>query len=168
VIGGGDYAADRLIPDAIRALSAGSRPELRNPNAVRPWQHVLEPLSGYLLLAQKLAGDPKAFAKGWNFGPSLEDVASVATVVGQLAKHWGQSGDFDAQAGDHPHEAELLTLDSAMATRELGWKPRLTLSSAVEWTAAWYRAQLAGADAAQLCLDQIGRYVAADAIQAAA
>ena len=168
VIGGGDYAADRLIPDAVRALSAGHRPELRNPTAVRPWQHVLEPLSGYLLLAQKLAGDPKQFAKGWNFGPSLEDVASVATVVGQLSKHWGQPGDFDAQAGDHPHEAELLTLDSAMAIRELGWSPRLALASAVEWTAEWYRAQLAGGDAAQLCLDQIGRYVGAEAIQAAA
>jgi CDP-glucose 4,6-dehydratase len=168
VIGGGDYAADRLIPDAVRALSAGARPELRNPTAVRPWQHVLEPLSGYVLLAQKLAGDPKAFAKGWNFGPSLEDVASVATVVGQLAKHWGQPGNFAAQAGDHPHEAELLTLDSAMAIRELGWNPRLTLATAVEWTAEWYRAQLAGADAAKLCLDQIGRYVGAEPIKAAA
>ena len=168
VIGGGDYAADRLIPDAVRALRAARRPELRNPAAVRPWQHVLEPLSGYLLLAQKLAGDPKVFAKAWNFGPSPEDVASVATVVGQLAKHWGQPGDFDAQAGDHPHEAALLTLDSAMAMRELGWRPRLPLGAAVAWTAEWYRSQLAGANAAQLCLDQIARYVAADAIQAAA
>ena len=168
VIGGGDYAADRLIPDAVRALSAGSRPELRNPTAVRPWQHVLEPLSGYLLLAQKLAADPKTFAKGWNFGPSLEDVATVATVVGQLTKHWEQPGDFEAQAGHHPHEAELLTLDSAMAIRELGWNRRLALASAVDWTAEWYRAQLAGADVAELCLNQIGRYVAADPIRAAA
>jgi CDP-glucose 4,6-dehydratase len=168
VIGGGDYAIDRLIPDAVRALSAGCRPELRNPTAVRPWQHVLEPLSGYLLLAEKLAADPKGFAKGWNFGPSADDVASVATVVGQLAKYWGQSGDFSPQAGNHPHEAELLTLDPAMAIRELGWEPRLALASAVEWTAEWYRAQLAGADAAQLCLDQIGRYVGTHAVQAAA
>ena len=168
VIGGGDYAADRLIPDAIRALSAGRRPELRNPTAVRPWQHVLEPLTGYLLLAQKLTDDPKPFAKGWNFGPYVQDVASVATVVGQLAKHWGQPGNFDAQSGVHPHEAEHLTLDSAMAIRELGWKPRLTLATAVEWTARWYRAQLEGADAAGLCLEQIERYVAGDAIRAAA
>ena len=168
VIGGGDYAADRLIPDAVRALGSGCRPELRNPAAVRPWQHVLEPLSGYLLLAQMAAGNPEKYGKGWNFGPSLEDVASVATVVGQLAKHWGQPGDFDVQPGDHPHEAELLTLDSSMAIRELGWSPRLPLSTAVAWTAEWYRAQLAGADAAQLCREQIGRYVSADAIRAAA
>ena len=168
VIGGGDHAADRLIPDAVRALSAGEKPELRNPAAVRPWQHVLEPLSGYCILAEKLAADPKSFAKGWNFGPSADDVASVATVVGQLAKHWGQSGDFSPQPGEHPHEAELLTLDSSMAVRELGWAPRLSLATAVEWTADWYRAQLAGADAGKLCVDQIRRYFATDAIQAAA
>jgi CDP-glucose 4,6-dehydratase len=168
VIGGGDYAADRLIPDAVRALSAGSKPELRNPAAVRPWQHVLEPLNGYCLLAEKLAANPEAFAKGWNFGPPPEDVASVATVVGQLARHWDQPGDFSPQAGDHPHEAEMLTLDSSMAVRELGWAPRLSLGTAVGWTADWYRAQLAGKGAAQLCLDQIRRYFATGAIQAAA
>ena len=168
VIGGGDNAADRLVPDAVRALGAGRSPELRNPTAVRPWQHVLEPLSGYLLLAEKLAADPKAFAKGWNFGPSVEDVASVATVVGQLARHWGQSGDFSRQSGDHPHEAEVLTLDSGMAMRELGWAPRLSLGTAVDWTAEWYRAQLAGGDSAELCLDQIRRYLVADAVRAAA
>ena len=168
VIGGGDYAADRLIPDVIRALQSGRRPELRNPAAVRPWQHVLEPLSGYCMLAERLAADPKAFAKGWNFGPPAQDVASVATVVGQLARCWGAPNDFEPQPGDHPHEAEVLTLDSAMAMRELGWRPRLTLDTAVEWTAEWYRARLAGADAAQSCLDQIRRYFAADAVQAAA
>lgn len=168
VIGGGDYAADRLIPDAVRALSAGATPELRNPSAIRPWQHVLEPLSGYCMLAEKLASDPKQFGKGWNFGPSSEDVASVATVVGQLAATWGRTGDFTPQAGDHPHEAESLSLDSAMALRELGWAPRLSLNTAVEWTADWYRAQSAGAPAAKLCLDQIRRYFATDALRAAA
>lgn len=168
VIGGGDYAADRLIPDVIRALDAGRSPELRNPAAVRPWQHVLEPLSGYCVLAERLAGDPNNFAKGWNFGPPARDVASVATVVGQLARHWGASGDFEPQPGDHPHEAEVLTLDSAMAMRELGWSSRLSLDTAIDWTAEWYRARLAGADAAELCLAQIRRYFAADAVQAAA
>jgi CDP-glucose 4,6-dehydratase len=119
-------------------------------------------------LAQKLAADPERFAKGWNFGPSGEDVASVATVVNQLARHWGQFGDFSPQAGDHPHEAEVLTLDSGMAVRELGWAPRLSLGTAVEWTAEWYRAQLAGENAAELCLAQIRRYFATDAVQAAA
>ena len=168
VIGGGDYSADRLIPDTVRALSAGLKPELRNPTAVRPWQHVLEPLSGYLLLAQKLAADPTSFAKGWNFGPPAEHVASVATIVGRLARYWGHSGDFSQQAGDHPHEAEVLTLDSGMAIRELAWQPRLSLGTAVEWTAEWYRAQLAGRNAAELCLAQIRRYFAAHVVQAAA
>lgn len=168
VIGGGDYAADRLVPDAVRAFSAGRRPELRNPSAVRPWQHVLDPLAGYCLLAERLAADPGGFAKGWNFGPDPDAVATVATVIDQLARSWGAPGDFEQQAGDHPHEAELLTLDSAMAKREIGWSPRLPLATAVEWTAEWYRAQLAGADAARLCLDQIDRYFASSASERAA
>ena len=168
VIGGGDYSADRLIPDVVRALGANLKPELRNPTAVRPWQHVLEPLSGYCLLAQKMAAEPKRFAKAWNFGPSSEDIADVETVVGQFARHWGRKGDFSPQPGDHPHEAHVLTLDSGMARRELGWTPRLSLGAAVEWTAEWYRSQLLGKCAADLCLAQIRRYFASDAIQAAA
>ena len=168
VIGGGDYSADRLIPDVVRALDTGARPELRNPAAVRPWQHVLEPLSGYCLLAQRMAADPKRFAKGWNFGPPPEEMASVGTIVGEMARHWGQSGDFSPQAGNHPHEAEVLTLDSGMARRELGWAPRLSLGTALEWTAQWYLAQLAGQPAADLCLAQIRRYFATDAIRRAA
>jgi CDP-glucose 4,6-dehydratase len=168
VIGGGDYSADRLVPDAVEALKNGRRIELRNPAAVRPWQHVLEPLTGYCMLAERLAADPGRFAKAWNFGPPPEDVASVATVVAQLAHHWERPGDFDAQAGDHPHEAAVLTLDSRMAMRELGWRPRLSLAAAVGWTADWYRARNGGADAAALCLDQIRRYFASDFVQAAA
>jgi CDP-glucose 4,6-dehydratase len=168
VIGGGDYAADRLIPDIVGALCAGRTPELRSPAAIRPWQHVLEPLSGYCLLAQRLAADPRAFGKGWNFGPRPDDLASVATVAGQLARHWGLPADFAHQAGDHPHEAEVLTLDSTMALRELGWGPRLSLDEAIRWTAEWYRAQHSGADAAELCRDQIGRYAQTGAAQAAA
>ncbi|HEV2595419.1 MAG TPA: CDP-glucose 4,6-dehydratase [Sphingomicrobium sp.] len=168
VIGGGDYASDRLIPDVVRALGSGQRPELRNPTSVRPWQHVLEPLHGYCLLAEKLTGDARSFAKGWNFGPSQDDTASVATVVDQLARHWGGSGKFGPQHGDHPHEAEVLNLDSGMAMRELGWKSRLPLKTAVEWTADWYRARSGGADAAQLCTDQIRRFSAMHAVEAAA
>jgi CDP-glucose 4,6-dehydratase len=168
VIGGGDTAADRLIPDAVRALSAGHTPELRNPTAVRPWQHVLEPLTGYCLLAERLARNPRDFAKGWNFGPSPDATATVAAVVGHLARQWGAARDFNIQPGNHPHEAEVLTLDSSMATRELGWAPRLSLTAAVEWTAEWYRAQLNGADAAELCRDQIHRYFAVDANRAVA
>lgn len=168
VIGGGDYSADRLIPDVVRAFRANLEPELRNPKAVRPWQHVLEPISGYCLLAERLAADPRRFAKGWNFGPSAEDMASVESVVGELARHWGRPGGFSPQAGDHPHEAEVLTLISEMAGRELGWTPRLSLETTIEWTAEWYRAQLAGKNAADLCLAQIRRYFATRMIQAAA
>jgi CDP-glucose 4,6-dehydratase len=168
VIGGGDYSADRLVPDVVRALSTNRKPELRNPTAVRPWQHVLEPVTGYCLLAQRMAADPKRFAKGWNFGPPAEDVADVGAIVSQMARHWGLAGDFSPQAGNHPHEAEILTLDSGMARRELGWTSRLSLRDAVDWTADWYRAQLAGEPAADLCLAQIRRYFATDAVQAAA
>jgi CDP-glucose 4,6-dehydratase len=168
VIGGGDYSADRLIPDVVRAFSANLEPELRNPKSVRPWQHVLEPISGYCLLAEKLAADPGRFAKGWNFGPPSEDMESVETVVRQFARHWGRPGDFSPQAGDHPHEAQVLTLDSGMASRELGWAPRLSLGTAVEWTAEWYQAQLQGKDAADLCLAQIHRYFTTRLVKAAA
>jgi CDP-glucose 4,6-dehydratase len=168
VIGGGDYSADRLIPDVVRAFSRDERPELRNPDAVRPWQHVLDPLFGYCGLAEKLAADPKSFAKGWNFGPPADGRASVATVIAEVGRHFGHSGDFSLQGGMHPHEAQMLTLDSSMATRELGWRPRLSLHAAVEWTAGWYRARSQGADAAELCLGQIDQYLSADAIQAAA
>lgn len=168
VIGGGDFAPDRLVPDTVRALAAGHKPELRNPSAVRPWQHVLEPLSGYCLLAERLADSPIRFAKGWNFGPPAEDLATVANVVGQLSQYWGQPGDFSAQLGEHPHEAHMLTLDSGQAARELGWSPRLSLGTSLEWTAEWYIAQFRGADPAALCLDQIRRYFAADLARAAA
>jgi CDP-glucose 4,6-dehydratase len=168
VIGGGDYCADRLIPDVVRAFRANLEPKLRNPKAVRPWQHVLEPVSGYCLLAEKLAADPRRFAKGWNFGPSSEDMASVETVVREFARNWGRTEDYSAQAGNHPHEAEVLTLNSAMAGRELGWVPRLSLRTAVEWTAEWYRAELDGKDAADLCLAQIRHYFATRTVRAAA
>mgnify|MGYP003582579648 CR=1 FL=1 len=140
VIGGGDWSADRLVPDAIRAFSAGQALEIRNPQAVRPWQHVLEPLIGYLLLAEALAADPADFAKGWNFGPAAADMASVGEVVDLLAAHWGVTQKWAMQAGEHPHEAAMLTLDSSAAAEALGWRPRLSLDRALALTAHWYRA----------------------------
>lgn len=141
VIGGGDWSADRLVPDAIRAFSAGLTLEIRNPEAVRPWQHVLEPLAGYLLLAEALTDDPVRFARGWNFGPAPADMAKVRDVIDLLGRHWGVAQPWAAQPGDHPHEAAMLTLDSSAAAGALGWRPRLTLDRALALTAAWYRAE---------------------------
>ncbi|HEX7820347.1 MAG TPA: CDP-glucose 4,6-dehydratase [Sphingobium sp.] len=140
VIGGGDWSADRLVPDAVRAFAAGDTLEIRNPGAVRPWQHVLEPLTGYLLLAEALSINPDRFGRGWNFGPPASDVKPVQTVIDLLARHWGITQPWAKQPGDHPHEAAMLTLDSSAAANALGWHPRLSLDRALELTADWYRA----------------------------
>jgi CDP-glucose 4,6-dehydratase len=140
VIGGGDWSTDRLVPDAIRAFSQGRSLEIRNPDAVRPWQHVLEPLTGYLLLAQALAADPARFSRGWNFGPAAADMASVRDVIDLLASHWGMTQPWTSQPGDHPHEAAMLTLDSSAVADALGWRSRLSLTQALALTADWYRA----------------------------
>lgn len=140
VIGGGDWSNDRLVPDAVRAFGRGQRLELRNPDAVRPWQHVLEPLTGYLLLAQALYGEPARYARGWNFGPAASDMARVRDVVDCLARHWGVAQGWALQPGDHPHEAAMLTLDSTAANGALHWRPRLSLDDALALTAQWYRA----------------------------
>lgn len=158
VIGGGDYSADRLVPDAARAFTADRVLEIRHPDAVRPWQHVIEPLSGYCLLAERLATDPVRYAGGWNFGPPAGDMAPVSRVVDLLASHWGRQSGYVRQPGDHPHEAAMLTLDSGKANRELGWAPRLSLEQATGWSAEWYRAVEAGVDAAVLSRMQIRQY----------
>lgn len=163
VIGGGDYSVDRLVPDAARAFAADRPLEIRNPDAVRPWQHVIEPLSGYVRLAERLAADPVRYAGGWNFGPPQEDMAPVSHVVDELARHWGRTSGYVRQPGDHPHEAAMLTLDSSKANRELGWGPRLTLEQATGWSAEWYRAVEAGVDAATISRMQIRQYFLADA-----
>jgi CDP-glucose 4,6-dehydratase len=159
VIGGGDYAEDRLVPDAARAFSAGKPLEIRNPNATRPWQHVLEPLAGYLLLAERLHTDRKAFAKGWNFGPPAADVAPVGQVIDLFARHWGGGTEIVPQPGDHPHEAALLTLDSTAAMETLGWRPRLSLDEALRWSADWYRLAALGGDMTSLSQEQINHYL---------
>lgn len=158
VIGGGDYSADRLVPDAARAFAADRVLEIRNPDAVRPWQHVIEPLSGYVRLAELLAADPVRYGGGWNFGPPQEDMAPVSRVVDELAHHWGRATGYVRQPGDHPHEAAMLTLDSTKANRELGWAPRLSLEQATGWSAEWYRAVAAGVDASVISRMQIRHY----------
>ncbi len=138
VIGGGDWAQDRLVPDLVRAVYEGRALDVRSPSATRPWQHVLDCLSGYLMLGQRLlAGDP-AFSASWNFGPAAEDNRSVAELLGRLAQHWPDLA-WKAQPSSGPHEAGLLLLDCAKARQSLGWRPALPLDDALEMTADWYR-----------------------------
>lgn len=158
VIGGGDWAADRLIPDLVRATLRGQAAMIRNPGAIRPWQHVLEPLAGYLTLAEKLWADPARFAGGWNFGPVLEDALPVKDVADTFVRTWGKPAAWKTDGGKHPHEANYLRLDASKARKELGWKPRLGLKDAIAWSADWYRKQAAGASARELCLAQIAQY----------
>ncbi len=160
VIGGGDWAADRLVPDTVRAACAGRQVMVRNPGAVRPWQHVLEPLAGYLQLAQRLHEEPASHAEAWNFGPVEEDAVAVEQVVGTLTRLWGPPAGWTTDRGSHPHEAHFLRLDSSKARARLAWRPRLRLAAALEWTVEWYRKQAQGADARALTLGQIERYMA--------
>ena len=160
VIGGGDWASDRLIPDCIRAFSRGETVSIRNPRSTRPWQHVLEPLCGYLLLAEQLSVSGEAFARAWNFGPVLEDVQPVASVVEELARAWGAGAKWQLAGSEHPHEAHFLAVDPSLARSRLGWRPRLRLAEALQWTGAWYSNHSRGRDAAGLMADDIGNYEA--------
>jgi CDP-glucose 4,6-dehydratase len=159
VIGGGDWAVDRIVPDMVRATAAGKAVLVRNPRAVRPWQHVLEPLCGYLQLAERLCSAPREFAEGWNFGSNEEDAVPVETIVASVARLWGPPASWTAAKGSHPHEANFLKLDSAKARTRLGWRTRLRLQTALEWTVEWYKKQAKGADARELTLAQIERYM---------
>ena len=159
VIGGGDWAADRLVPDCLRAFAAGTPVRLRHPDAVRPWQHVLEPLSGYLVLAARLLADGgERFARAWNFGPDASDDASVADVAGRVAALWGEAAQVEPAAGSGWHEAGLLRLDSTAARSELGWAPRWSLQQALIETVAWQRAWLRGEEMQEVSRRQIAAY----------
>jgi CDP-glucose 4,6-dehydratase len=160
VIGGGDWATDRIIPDFVRAVGRGQPLRVRNPGAVRPWQHVLEPLAGYLLLAERLFDEPTRFGEGWNFGPADGDAQPVSWVVDRFARNWGQGVTWQADPGPHPHEANFLKLDCSKARNLLEWRPRLSLEQALLWVTDWYREFSSGTDAAQLCLSQIAQYEA--------
>jgi CDP-glucose 4,6-dehydratase len=160
VIGGGDWASDRLIPDCIRAFIKGECVLLRFPRAVRPWQHVLEPLAGYLQLAQRLfAADGAKFAKAWNFGPDASGDATVGEIAEITARLWGDGvGVRCIPSPQNEHEAGSLRLDSRLARTELGWKPRWPLDQALAQTVAWYRAWTRDADMAAISFDQIRAY----------
>jgi CDP-glucose 4,6-dehydratase len=163
VIGGGDWSEDRLIPDFIRAITAGEPLKIRNPHATRPWQHVLEPLSGYLTLAENLASNGPRFASAWNFGPADNDARPVDWIAQRLVDLWGAGGKSGAawqlDGDNHPHEAKYLKLDSTKARTELGWAPKLNLDDALKSLVAWYQAhQTGGADLRELTLQQIRQY----------
>lgn len=161
VIGGGDWATDRLVPDIIRALLTGDKVQIRNPQAIRPWQHVLEPLSGYLLLAEVLFREGAQFAQGWNFGPFDEDARPVEWLADRLCAGWGDGAQVVMDTGNHPHEAHYLKLDSSKARSELGWRPRWRLEKALQSILDWTRVYRDGGDIRQACLQQIGEYQSA-------
>ncbi len=140
VIGGGDWAQDRLIPDFVRSILAGRPCFVRRPHAVRPWQHVLEPLSGYLLLGERLLRGDAGFASAWNFGPPPQDAVNVRSLARLMVNIWKQGSVNEANAETGPHEARLLRLDSTKAAERLGWRPFLTTLERVAWTVDWYRA----------------------------
>jgi CDP-glucose 4,6-dehydratase len=158
VIGGGDWAKDRLIPDILDAFAAGRAVQIRNPHATRPWQHVLEPLRGYLTLAQRLVEGGPAFGEGWNFGPHSDDARPVEWIVRQLATRWGTGAHWQVDAGEHPHEATYLKLDISKAAQRLPWRPVLRLDDALGLIVDWSRAKMAGADMRAQTLAQIAAY----------
>jgi CDP-glucose 4,6-dehydratase len=157
VIGGGDWAADRLVPDVVRALEAGLRPVIRSPASIRPWQHVLDALSGYLLVAEHLLAGDRSAAVGWNFGPAADDNRSVAWIVDEMVARWGSSG-WDRSGAKQPHEAIQLRLDCSKARDELGWSPVLTLGDTLQYVIDWHRAVSRGEDAREVTLGQLRGY----------
>jgi len=154
VIGGGDWGEDRLIPDIVRAALSGAPIVIRNPNAVRPWQHVLNPLSGYVQLAQALVDRPQA-AGGWNFGPAPDDVKPVSWITDRISALWPGDLSWEIDPAPQPHEAQFLALDSRKAREQLGWTPVCGLDEALESIVAWYTARSAGRDMRAVTLDQI-------------
>lgn len=158
VIGGGDWAQDRLIPDIISAFSDGKSVVIRNPHAIRPWQHVLEPLRGYLMLAEKLYSDGIDYAEGWNFGPNEADVKSVEWIVGTLADQWGNGASWTLDQSTHPHEATYLKLDISKARSRLSWQPALTISQSLQMIVDWYCDYKNKADMRNAVLEQISTY----------
>ena len=154
VIGGGDWGEDRLVPDIMRAALAGETVRVRNPNSIRPWQHVLNPLSGYLVLAQALWQAPE-HAAGWNFGPAEQDARPVGWIVERMAELWPDQLRWELDEGPHPHEARYLKLDSSRARGRLGWRPPVALEEALASIVEWYQALREGADLRAVTIAQI-------------
>lgn len=158
VIGGGDWAQDRIIPDCIKALEEGNPIYIRSPKAIRPWQHVLEPLSGYMHLATKIWNEPTKYCEGWNFGPKSESIASVWDIASKVIQNYGKGELEDLSDPNALHEAKLLMLDISKAKFELGWDPRMNIDQTIELTIDWYK-RYKTEDVYSLCLEQIKTYV---------
>ena len=158
VIGGGDFAADRLVPDCVRSILKGEKVLIRNPHSIRPWQHVLEPLSGYLVLAEKLVENGAAHSEPWNFGPDDSDAVTVERIVRSFCDRWGSGAAYEIDAAEHPHEAGFLKLDCSKARTRLGWRPRWNLDRAVASIVDWTRAYVEQKVLREVCLRQIMTY----------
>ena len=163
VIGGGDWADDRLIPDILLAFAKKEKVEIRSPYAIRPWQHVLEPLSGYLTVAEKLYTDGPEFAEGWNFGPKEEDAQPVEVIVNQLSQLWGDGAEWFLSQDVHPHEAHYLKLDCSKARMRLNWQPVWSLETTLEKIVSWQKAWLNGEDIKACTINEIKEYMTARA-----
>lgn len=158
VIGGGDWTPHQLIPEAVAALSRGESVALRHPESVRPWQHVLDCLNGYLVLGESLAGDTATYSGEWNFGPSTAEAHSVSYLAEQLAKHWHVAVPWVRASGEHAGEEREIRLDSSKANRLLHWHCRLDINVALAWVAQWYQGLSAGKKARELCLEQVATF----------
>ena len=159
VIGGGDWAKDRLIPDIIKAFQNRQKVKIRNPNAVRPWQHVLEPLSGYIQLAELLSNNGTKHAEPWNFGPLEEDAHSVKWVVEKITELWGNSASWMIDESEHPYEAKYLKLDCSKAFKRLDWQPKWNLDQALLKIVEWHKAEQTNGKYKELCVHQINEYL---------
>lgn len=157
-IGGGDWTEDQLIPDLVRAWLAGSPCPIRSPDAVRPWQFVLEPLRGYLILAEELSRDGAAHASGWNFGPADGDARPVSWIADRFTRLLGPPAAWAPDTRGHPAETSRLTLNASKAAAHLGWRPALPLQDALDWIVEWYQGYRGGADLGALTRSQIERY----------
>ncbi len=160
VIGGGDWADDRLLPDLVRGFARGEPVPIRSPDAIRPWQHVLDPLHGYLMLAERLWSDGAGFGGAWNFGPDEGDARPVRWIADRIVERWGESASWRLDGDVHPPEATYLRLDCTKAKRQLGWSPLVSLETALEWLVSWHRGHHSGADARQLTLERIADFEA--------
>lgn len=159
VIGGGDWSLDRIIPDCIKALEAGKPIDIRSPRSIRPWQHVLEPLSGYMLLASKMWNEPTKFCEGWNFGPRMESVTPVWDVASMVINDYGSGELRDLSDPNALHEAKLLMLDITKAHVKLGWEPRMNISQCIELVVDWYKKYKTTDNVYALCVDEINKYL---------